>query len=96
MQPKLKVGPLVDVLVQRIVAGEADARLKWLEPGRRVRVLVDKVIPSTSADSRPLAKDTLAGRQRRMILDLEPKLSAAGWSKASGTAPHTYVNKPTE
>lgn len=32
-QPRLKIEPLADDLVQRIVAGEADVRLKWLEPG---------------------------------------------------------------
>jgi hypothetical protein len=88
--PKLEVEPIADDLIGLIVAGRSDARLKWLEAGRRVRILIGKVVPETDDRGRPLAKDTVAGRRRRMARALEARLRVVGWTKAPGTAPHIY------
>jgi hypothetical protein len=88
--PKLEVEPIADGLIELIVAGRSDARLKWLEAGRRVRILIGRVPPETDDRGRPLAKDTVASRRRRMARALEARLRVVGWTKAPGTAPHIY------
>ena len=80
----LKVGPLVEDVIELIRARADDPQLKWQNPDR-VRVMIGQIIPGDSA-----AKQTLKGRRIRFSLELETQMRAIGWEKVHGTAPHTY------
>ena len=71
-QPRLNVEPLVEEIVESIMAGPQDHRLKWDDDGL-VEVLVGKIIPEGSA-----AKQTLSGRRKWLRKALLERLEAEG------------------
>jgi hypothetical protein len=73
VQPRFKVKPVAVELLNAIIAGQSDDRLKW-EGDSKVRVLIGKVIPERSA-----VKDTLAGRRKRLRDELTRLLASAQW-----------------
>ena len=78
----LKVGPLVERVVEEIRLGKACLDLKWLATDT-VRINIGHVIPATFAK-------TTEGRRRRFKQKLEPRLAEQGWRKLAGTGPNTY------
>lgn len=84
----LKVEPIANEISDLVSTGKDDRRLKWYGK-ERVRVLIAEVLPEDFS----LAKQTLAGRRRRLRDKIEKALSAHGWSKVSHTAPHTYEKR---
>jgi len=75
MQAKLDVRPTAEEIVQRIIDGQEDERLKWNKDGS-VRVQIGKILSEGSA-----VKQTLAGRRRRLRDIVDEMLSKAGWQK---------------
>jgi hypothetical protein len=75
MQARLGVRPLADDIATHVVAHNHDPRLKWYADGR-VRVLMGRILPESSA-----VKQTLAARRKRFRAALEARLETAGWSK---------------
>ena len=82
-QQRLKVEPLVEMVVQLIEAGADDERLHW-QSDSYVRVLIGKIIPDGTL------QQTIAGRRKRFGKCLEQALKQFGWVKASCTSSHTY------
>jgi hypothetical protein len=72
-QGRLDVDAIAKILVDGILAGRTDEGLKWEGTGR-VRVLMGKVLPTSSA-----AKATVAGRRRRLRQAVAEMLDRAGW-----------------
>ena len=77
MQPALKVEPVVNAIVDLIVRGQEDDRLKWYEDGR-VKVMIGKILPEGSA-----FKQTLEGRRKRLREMLTSRLADEGWTKVA-------------
>ena len=77
-QTRLDVGPIANELAMLVTAGERDPRLKWANDGRKVRVLVSEILPSTSA-----VKQTLAGRRKRLREALKKRLEPDGWNEVA-------------
>jgi hypothetical protein len=73
----LHVEPLVTEIVEMILAGKDDPKLKWLRERLNVRVLVGTFISGRY-------KQTEQGRRRRFRQALEFKLKAEGWEKVLG------------
>ena len=67
------IGAIAEKLAGKIVGGEADDVLEWLEAGR-VRVDVHKIFPD-HAESRT----TMIGRRNRLRKTLVERLSPRGW-----------------
>jgi len=74
-QPPLNVNPIATEIVSAILAEKMDDRLKWYGP-TKVRVLIASVIPSHSA-----AKETVAGRRKRLGAAIGKLLDQHGWRK---------------
>jgi hypothetical protein len=69
-----RAGPVVAEIVNRIVAGVADNRLKWESPDNTiVRVLTSQFITGR-------VPQTEQGRRRRFRAALEKALSSVGWA----------------
>jgi len=73
----LKLKPIAEELVQSIVSGVSDNRLKWSKKGY-VQVLTGMIFPDGSA-----FKSTLVGRRRRLSHKIGEILSGYGWRKTS-------------
>jgi hypothetical protein len=73
----LRVGPIVSEIVERILTGTEDSRLKWSKDRQSVRVLVREFIKGEF-------KQTQEGRRRRFRNDLDAALRARGWEEVSG------------
>jgi hypothetical protein len=76
-QPRLDVTPLAEEIVALIVNHREDHRLKRYATGR-VRVLISKVLPESSA-----VKQTLAGRRTRFRAAVGKRLAAHGWHECN-------------
>ena len=86
--PPLKVDPLVDEVVELIIAGKQDIRLKWRDDQTRVQVQVEKIIPGHG-----VAKRTLEGRRQQFGRRLTELMAQHGWQKRDRPY-HTYVRAP--
>jgi hypothetical protein len=89
MQPALKVEPIADELVRLVIAGRQDPRLRW-RPDGTVRVWVTKILPAGSA-----AKETLAGRRKRLRVALVERLATDGWSLVKPPETFGRTSDPT-
>ncbi len=67
------IGAIAEKLTGRIVGGEADDVLEWLEAGR-VRVDVHKIFPDCAG-----SRTTMLGRRNRLRKTLVERLSPRGW-----------------
>ena len=86
-QPNLDVKSDTQKIVDAIIKGADDYRLKWLSSDHdRVRILVGEIIPAGSA-----VKQTLTNRRKRLAKALEELLKAAGWECVPNTSSHTYT-----
>lgn len=74
MAPRFNALPPAQVIVQLILDGEQDERLKWYDDGS-VRVRMGKILPERSA-----VKQTLAARRKRLREAIEELLSEKGWT----------------
>ena len=73
LRPRFDVMPVAEELASVIRSGRQDPRLKW-GGVRRVRLLMENVLPAGSA-----VKETLAGRRKRLREALATLLAPAGW-----------------
>ena len=73
--PRLNVRPLADEVVELILMGQTDERLKWREDGT-VHVQIGKILPALSA-----AKRTLEGRRKIFRQRVDEQIGAAGWKR---------------
>jgi hypothetical protein len=89
MQPALKVEPIADELVRLVIDGRQDPRLRWWPDGT-VRVCVAKILPTGSA-----AKETLAGRRKRLRVALVERLETDGWSLVKPPETFGRTSAPT-
>ena len=80
--PPLKVGPLVDRVVQAIGSGSATPDLTWLTTDK-LRVNIAQMIPAT-------VQQTTIGRRRRFRKQLEARLAQLNWYAIAGAARNTY------
>ena len=80
----LKVGPLVEKVMDLVRTRATDPRLSWQSPNR-VRVMIGIIIPSKGTASK-----TVQGRRRRFSTELGGQMRAMGWEKVPKTASHTY------
>jgi hypothetical protein len=71
----LNVKALADELVQAILKGKRDPRLKW-DGDSRVRVLIGEVIPTTNLQ-------TTSARRKRFWKALEERILPHGWRRGS-------------
>jgi putative transcriptional regulator len=85
MQPRFKVEPVVEDLMESIRSRKDDARLKWHADGS-VQIMMNKIIPEHSA-----AKETVAGRRKRLANALAPRLADEGWHFKA--PPYRYQQK---
>lgn len=76
MQPKLNVKPIAEEIVGLILRRQQDSRLKWNADGS-VQIVIGNIIPADSA-----VQQTLAGRRRRVRLEVERGLTNHGWRQA--------------
>ena len=74
----LRVGPLVDELVERVVGGVDDPRLVWNADRSEVKLRVGLTIPDDGY------QQTVQGRRRRLRAALQEALPAHGWNRARG------------
>ena len=75
MAKKLDVRPVAEAIVQLILAGAPDERLKWNVAGD-VRVQIGKILPAESA-----ATQTVTARRKRLRTAIDELLEEAGWQK---------------
>lgn len=75
-QPPIHVGPIVSEIVEAIVAGADDRRLRWWKEKNRVRIEIGRIFPAGSA-----VKETLTGRRRRFGRLAEEELAQRGWRR---------------
>ena len=80
----LKVGPLVQKVMDLLRTRATDPRLRW-QSRNRVRVMIGKIVPSNGT-----ASQTVQGQRTRFAAELENQMRAMGWEKVSKTASHTY------
>jgi hypothetical protein len=73
MAKRIDVDSIAEEISGRILLGEADDRLSWLED-RRVRVKVGKIFTDRSG-----YKQTVQGRRKRLREALIERLSRKGW-----------------
>lgn len=83
--------PLVDEVVAKVVAGQDDPDLKWLDGRRRVRVLVARIVPGEGVH-----KQTLAGGVTEPPPAFRERMAAAGWRVVTGTAAHTFERRDAD
>lgn len=74
MTPRLDIRPLAQEVVQLILEGKSDERLKWNGDGS-VRIRMGKILPERSA-----VKQTLAARRKRLRYAVEELLGEKGWT----------------
>ena len=74
MARRVDVRPLADEIFSKIIAGEEDPRLKWIDD-KTVRVKIGEIISSVD-----VKKQTLAGRRKRFREYLESRLRQEGWT----------------
>jgi hypothetical protein len=77
MAKGVDVEPIKDEIVQKILGGEEDQRLKWIEPGV-VQVVLSQVFPAGSGP-----KQTVEGRRKRLRDALKEELMGHGWCVSS-------------
>ena len=82
----LRVGKIVDEILQLVASEKDDERLKWSADRSRVRVLVTSFITGRY-------QQTQSGRRRRFREALEKRLGEMGWSIVPGTR-DLYQRKP--
>lgn len=73
MQAKLDMAPIAQELADAILAERQDDRLKWIGENQ-VRLLIGKVLAARS-----VAKETLAGRRKRLREGVARAVASAGW-----------------
>lgn len=78
MAPRLSVKAIADEIVQHIVEGIEDDRIKQLDDGR-VKVLGSKIFPTGSGFQR-----TVSGRRKRLNEHVAEQLSKHGWVETAG------------
>lgn len=81
-QPAVDVDPIAEELVQAILQHTDDDRICWLKSGD-AKISMGKVFPSNDA-----AKQTVAGRRKRLRLRLEELLRAPGWTMIRANVYH--------
>ena len=67
---------ITEEIADIIIAGAEDSRLKWLEPGRKVRVNLSAAIPAGGSP-----KQTVEGRRRRLRERLIEAMAERGWAR---------------
>jgi len=72
-QSPIDVKPIADGLVNLIISGSRDSRLKWSKDGQ-VQILSGKIFPAGST-----FKNTIEGRKKRFVKALEERLIPHGW-----------------
>jgi len=82
--------PRADEIVRLIVSKREDRRLKWLEPGRRVRVVIGRVVPRIGPAGQRLVGETLRDRRRRIARAIGARMHVAGWTIRAVRDPNTY------
>jgi hypothetical protein len=87
MRRRLDVDPLAAEVIDCVLAGQEDSRLKWRE-AMRVTVIIGAMVPAGSA-----AQQTVTGRRKRLMARISEGLAAAGWEKVAGSAPNTYKKR---
>ena len=75
-QKPLDLGPIVAEIVDLIVGGEDDSRLRWGDDKSRVRILIGKVLPDAG-----VPKLTAEGRRKRFARQTKEALSRHCQSK---------------
>jgi hypothetical protein len=78
MAKRVDVNSIADEIADRILVGNADERLTWLDD-EHVRVEVGKVFPGHSG-----FKQTIQGRRQRFRKALIAKLNPRGWTHRGG------------
>jgi hypothetical protein len=74
MAMKVDVEPIKAEIVQKILSGDEDPRLRWIEPGV-VQAVLSRVFPNGSG-----YKQTVEGRRRRLRDALAANLECQGWA----------------
>ncbi len=77
MAPPLKVGPLVERLVDLVESSSDDDWLSWSPDRSIVKVRVGQIIPAEGP------KETTQGRRRRFRSAHKTKLESLGWTEVS-------------
>jgi hypothetical protein len=72
MKKRVKVEPIKDEIVKKILAGEDDPRLKWR--GKAVHVVLSRVFPNEAG-----AKRTIEGGRKRLREGVKMELIGHGW-----------------
>jgi hypothetical protein len=83
--------PRADEIVRLIADGMVDRRLRWLECGRRVRVIIARVVPRRGPTGQRLGGEVLRGRRLRMARAVNARMRRAGW-----TFLRTRFNEPND
>jgi hypothetical protein len=71
---RVDVEPIKEEIVRKILAGEEDSCLRWIEPGM-VQVTLSRIFPNGSG-----YKQTVEGRRRRLREALAEQLTSHGWT----------------
>jgi len=73
----LRIEPLANELVKKILAGEIDPRLKWIDNGKRVKVNLKKSV----GGSEIISNRTIEGRRKRLRESLIDKMTDESWKR---------------
>lgn len=74
-EPKLNVRQIAQEIVQLIIEGKQDERLKWYKDGS-VRIHIGKILPEGSS-----FKQTLINRRKRFRTAMDELMIDSGWQK---------------
>ena len=74
MAPREKFGPLADEIVQKILSGEEDDRIKRLADGSVNVLVAAKIYPTSSG-----YKETITNRRKRLKEEIAKRLDEHGW-----------------
>jgi hypothetical protein len=75
-QPNSKADEIVGLAVD----GTVDRRLRWLERGRRVRVIIARAVPRLGPAGQRLGGERLRGRRIGMARAVNARMRRAGWT----------------
>jgi len=84
--------PKADEIVRLIADGTVDRRLRWLERGRRVRVIIARAVPRLGPAGQRLGGETLRDRRLRLARAVNARMRRAGWTflRTRFTEPNDY------
>ena len=84
-QKPLEIGHIVNEIVDLVVSGKDDTRLKWADDKSRVLIVIGKVLPDDG-----VPKQTSQGRRNRFARQTKEELSKHRWQVVQNR-PHTFV-----